>query len=250
MSQLEKFTTYTPEAARKARSEEQGAGWLKLKPGTNIVRLLPPMVGMDEPWITIHQHFIKAPGGSQIVFNCPRRMENKRCPACEKADKLKASGNPADEKLSKEFWAAQRNIAFAIDRDEMDKGVQMFAFGATIKTRLRHFREKLNKNYTDFRNGFDIVIERVGQGLSTEYQADLGEQCPITQDMKKLEEWVADLPDLKSFAKVLDYDAIVEKFAAVSGAAAPPSVTTKRPSLRAASTTVEDADDDAGDDPY
>jgi len=26
MSQLEKFTTYTPEAARKARSEESGAG--------------------------------------------------------------------------------------------------------------------------------------------------------------------------------------------------------------------------------
>jgi len=248
MSQLQKFTSYTKEAAAKARGEESGAGWLKLKPGTNIVRLLPPMVGMPEPWVTIFQHFIKAPGNTQVVFNCPRRMENLRCPACEKADKLKATGNPADEKLSKEFWASQRNIAFAIDRDEMDKGVQMFAFGSTIKTRLRHFREKLGKDYTDFENGYDIVIERIGQGISTEYQTDLGEQGPITHDMKKLEGWVADLPDLKSFAKVLDYDTIVEKFAAVSGT---PTVTEKRPALRG-SQAVHDADKvaDEDDDAY
>lgn len=247
MSQLEKFGSYTKEAAAKARQEESSAGWLKMKSGTNVIRILPPMVGMTEPWVTIYQHFIKVPGGGQVVFNCPRRMENKRCPACEKGDRLKATGNPADEKAARDFWASQRNIAFAIDRDDPDAGIQLFPFGATIKTRLRHFREKLGKDYTDFENGFDIVIERMGQGLSTEYQTDLGEQCPIIGDMSKLEAWANDLPDLKSFTKVLDYDTIVEKFATAGGAPPP----TQHKSVGPSSSVQDDENEiDDGSDPY
>ena len=148
MSQLEQFGTYTQEAASKARSEEATAGWLKMAGGTNVVRILPPKAGMREPWISIHQHFIKTPGGGQIVFNCPRRMSNERCPACEKADRLKAAGDAASEKEAKDYNPSQRNICFAVDRDNPDNGVQMFPFGATIKKRLRHFREKLKKDFT------------------------------------------------------------------------------------------------------
>jgi len=186
------------------------------------------------------------PGGSQVVFNCPRRMENGRCPACEKADRLKGSGNPADEQLAKEFWPGQRNLCFAVNRDDPEAGIQILAFGATIKNRLRHFREKLGKNFTAFDDGFDIVIERMGQGLKTEYQTDLGEQCPIVGDMAKLEEWVKDLPDLNDFAKVLDYQTILEKF---STAGAP--VAAARPAVAAAATVQDDENDvDDGADPY
>jgi hypothetical protein len=247
MSQLEQFGSYTKEAATKARASESTAGWMKMKQGTNIVRILPPLKGMTEPWVTIYQHFIKVPGAKQVVFNCPRRMENKRCPACEKGDRLKATGNPADEKAARDFWASQRMISFAIDRDEMDKGIQLFPFGATIKGRLRHFREKLGKDFTDLNDGFDIVIERMGQGLSTEYQTDLGEQCPVVGDMSQLESWAADLPDLQSFAKVLSYDAIVEKFATAGssvGGSAP------RPALSTGSVQDSENEVDDGSDPY
>jgi hypothetical protein len=243
MSQLEQFGSYTKAAAAKARSEEANAAWLKMQPGTNVVRLLPPLVGMDEPWITIYQHFLKI-GGKTVVFNCPRRMENKRCPACEKGDRLKATGNPADEKAAKDYWAGQRNIAFAFNRDDMDSGVQMFPFGKKIKDRLRHFREKLGKDYTDFETGFDIVVERSGTGLNTDYQTDLGEQCSIVADMSQLEKWVKDLPDLKSFAKVLPYDTIVEKFAGST----PPPATTSRPAIAGVQDGAGEVDD--GSDPY
>ena len=244
MSQLEQFGSYTKAAAAKARSEEANAAWLKLEAGTNILRILPPIVGMDEPWIAIYQHFIKV-AGKTIVFNCPRRMENGRCPACEKGDRLKASGNPADEKAARDYWAGQRNIAFALNRDDMDAGIQLFPFGKMIKARLRHFREKLGKDYTDFADGYDIVIERTGAGLKTEYNTDLGEQCAIMADMGVLENLAKDLPDLQSFAKVLPYDTIVEKFAG-GGAPAPTG------SQRAVSGSVQDNEGavDEGSDPY
>lgn len=247
MSQLEQFGTYTKEAAAKGQQSEATTGWLKMQNGTNIVRLLPPLKGMDEPWITIFQHFIKVPGGSQIVFNCPRRMENLPCPACEKGDRLKQAGDAASEKMAKEFWSSQRNIAFALNRDDPDAGVQMFPFGTTIKKRLRHFVMKLGKNYTDFKDGFDIVIERTGQGLDTEYQSDLGEQCAITDSKKQLEDWVTELPDLNSFAKVLSYDEIMQKFAAVSGQPSPArkAVTSATVDADLGETAADDDDGDA-----
>jgi len=248
MSQLEKFGSYTKEAAAKGRQEESTTGWLKLKPGTNIVRIMPPLVGMSEPWITIFQHFIKVPGGSQVVFNCPRRMSNERCPACEKADRLKATGNPVDEKAARDYYASARNIAFAINRDDPDSGIQLMPFGTTVKKRLRHFREKLGKNYPDLHNGFDIVIERMGEGMNTEYQCDLGEEGPVLADMEKFETWVGELPELNNFSKVLPYDTIVEKFATAGGGGVP----TNQALSGGSSSSVQDeaSDVDSGSDPY
>lgn len=240
-SHLNQFTEYTEENAAKGRAEDANAGWMKTQPGTNVVRILPPLKGMTEPWITIYQHFIKVPGGSQVVFNCPRRMANQACPACEKADRLKAAGDAASEKSAQDYWPAQRNIAFAIDRDDPEKGAQLFPFGATIKKRLRHFREKLKNNYTDFKTGSDIVIEKSGQGMKTEYQCDLGGQCAITDSKKQLEEWVSDLPNLNDFAKVMDYDAIMQKFSATAGEGAPP-----QQRQVGGSTKTSSIDDDAG----
>lgn len=246
MSQLEKFGSYTKEDAAKGRKEESSSSWYKLKSGTNIVRMLPPMIGMPEPWVSIYQHFIKVPGGKQVVFNCPRRMENKACPACEKADRLKATGNPADDKAASEFFASARNIAFVIDREDPDSGIQLMAFGATIKKRLRHFREKLGKDFTNFDSGFDLVIERMGEGLNTEYQTDLGEQGPVFDDMGKFGEWVEALPDLKNFAKVLPYDTIMEKFQAAGG-----SVPQNRQIASGSSSVQDDQSSvDSGSDPY
>ena len=37
--------------------------------------MLPPLVGMVEPWITIYQHFIKVPGGK---FQANNRMYSEK----------------------------------------------------------------------------------------------------------------------------------------------------------------------------
>ena len=145
-----------------------------------------------------------------------------------------------DERASKEFNPSMRNIGFAIDRENPEKGIQMFAFGAMIKKRLIHFREKLDKDFTHPAEGFDLVIDRTGQGLDTEHQTDLGSQGPITNNDAQLDQWLEGLPDLDTFAKVLTYDEIVAKFSA-SGAA--PQVE-QRPQPQAIDTTAVSDDDD------
>lgn len=253
MSQLSKFSTYTKDAAAKARAEEATTGWFKFKPGTNVVRFLPPLVGMDEPWVTVAQHFLKLPGNVSINFNCPRKMANSRCPSCEKADRLKATGNPVDEKVAKDFWPNFRNIAFVLDRDNMKGGIQLCSFGNTIKKRLRHFREKLNKDYTHLETGNDIVIERVGTDVNTEYQTDLGEMCPVTNDMAQLEAWAADLPDLQDFTKVLDYETILQKCSAttVGSAGAGVAVQSRQAKAAIAGSVQDDLHEvDGTGDPY
>lgn len=241
MTQLSKFGSFTKEAARTEAAQGESQAWLKLNPGTSIVRMLPPLAGKSSPWVTIYQHFIKVPGAKSVVFNCPRRMSNGRCPACEKADRLRATGNPTDEKAAREFTPSMRNIGFALDRENPEKGIQMFAFGAMIKKRLIHFREKLDKDFTHPFEGFDLVIDRTGQGLDTEYQVDLGSQGPITNNETQLDAWVSALPDLDTFAKVLSYDDIVAKFSAGGGAPAP--VVEQRPSAQAIDTTAVSDDD-------
>lgn len=251
MSQLERFGKYSKEAATKARQEEASTGWRKWKDGTNIVRVLPPLLGMEEPWVKIYQHFIKIPGApAPLVFNCPRRMKNAPCPSCEKGDRLKASGNPVDEKAARDWYAGERNIGYVIDRDDPDSGVQLQPFGSTIKKRLRHFREKLGKDYTDLENGYDIVVEKMGSGMDTEYQTDLGEQGPVLADMKQFEKWVEELPELTSFTKVLDYDTLVEKFGKAAGGGVSVGATRPR-AIKAAPSAQDDANDlDDGGDPY
>lgn len=239
MTQLSKFGSFTKEAAKAEASAGQSQEWLKLNTGTNVVRILPPLAGKTSPWVTIYQHFIKVPGAKAVVFNCPRRMANMRCPACEKADRLRATGNPADERASKEFNPSMRTISFGLDRENPEKGIQMFAFGAMIKKRLIHFREKLDKDFTHPTEGFDLVIDRTGQGLDTEYQTDLGTQGPITNNEAQLDQWLDGLPDLDSFSTVLSYEQIVAKFSATN---VTPQVE-QRPTPQAIDTTAVSEDD-------
>lgn len=249
MSQIsKKFTSYTKEAATRGRKDEATTTWLKINPGTNIYRFLPPLVGFDEPWVTFHQHFLKLDGQEKpLVVNCPRRMNNDRCPICEYGDKLKATGRPSDEQKAKQFWASARNAAFVIDRDDPEKGIQILGFGVTIKDRLRYFREKRNKDITHLVDGYDVIVERTGTGFDTKYQVDLGDPGPTIEDLSKLDEMAEGLMDLNDLAVVLPYEVIRERFMSAMGMGAP------APAARSIASGVQDGvlEPDVGsDDPY
>jgi hypothetical protein len=218
MSQLSNFGSYSKEAAAKAKAAESSADWLKLKSGTNIIRLLPPWGDNLEPWVTTYQHFIKDPGGGKpTVFNCPKRAGVGDCPSCAMGERLNGI-DEASKKAAAPYWPSQRNFAFAIDRSNPAAGIQVFGFGATIKKRLRFFAQEKGKDFTNFENGYDIEIIKTGEMLSTEYNVDLGDKCPVIPEMEDLEGMLTGLVDLNGFTKILDFDALVEKFRGAAGA--------------------------------
>lgn len=244
MSQI--FTEYTEDAATKGRQSESKTEWLKTEQGENFFRIMPPLQGMSEPWVTVFQHFHKLPNGKIFVFNCPQRMLNKPCPTCMKKSKLEGATDAASIKEMENCKVSSRNIAFAIDRDNPEAGIRAFGFGATIKDRLRYFRDKLKKDFTNLQTGFDVVIDKTGEGLGTKYQVDTGAQGPVVESgsMKAFNRWAEDLPDLRDFQKVLEFDEIVNKASHLLGATPAPN------QLMESTETVEDsiATVDANDD--
>jgi len=69
--------------------------------------------------------------------------------------------------------------------------------------------------------------------------------------MSKLEAWASELPDLNSFAKVLDYQTIVEKFASAGGVTAGSQQSLPSGSGGSGGSVQDDENEiDDGSDPY
>lgn len=219
MPNIEAFGSFTSTDADKTSDQlNTSQQWIKFKLGEpKVLRILPPLANEDLPWVIIHQHFLKIPGGKAVPFNCPNKHKNERCPACEMFDKLMGTGNPTDEKMAREMYkVGTRGIARAIDRENPDAGVRPVGLSQTVIKALNEIRKgnKLNGE-TDFTHpleGFDLVIERkdgppwytvqVARNPSPLAQTDAGFDDIINQ-MHNLA--------LAPFAKVLSYDDIVKK---------------------------------------
>ena len=221
MSNIEAFGSFTTKGVRQTQNEMDSSDWIKFdKRVTKFIRLLPPLAGEGEsPWVIIHQHFIKIPGGKAVPFNCPRKMRNERCPACDKYDKLMSTGNPHDESLARrEYRANTRAIARAIDRDNPDAGVRPVGLSTTILRSLNHYREKLEIDFTDPMEGYDLAIEYLGE--QPWYRVEMSRQSsPIAKTDTGLEDVIKQMNglSLQPFAKVLAYDDIVNKLREAQG---------------------------------
>lgn len=210
-SNLGEYGSFDLEAAENElddlnRSQSQ---FLKLAVGNNVVRLLPPPLGRNTPFVVVWQHFIKLPGATApVVFNCPRMMARKTCPACAKAEKLGNSRNSADRDAAREFWATKRIFASVIDRTDEEAGPKILGFGKSIYEALLALRtdSTAGGDYTNPLKGFDINIKRTGTGLETRYDVLSARRNSALGDM----EWIGMAPDLRELARVPTADEIRE----------------------------------------
>jgi len=210
MSNIVNYGTYEIDAADQEHEDlsRSGGQFMRLEVGRNVVRFLPPPAGRSTPFVTTFQHFLNLPGvPDAIVFNCPRLMIRRPCPACAKGDKLKASGNPRDQEAARDFWASRRVFACVIDRQDEDAGVKILGFGKMIHEALVAIRrdEDAGGDFTHPVDGFDIVIERTGSGKNdTRYTVRAARSSsPLGND-----EWIDQQPNLRHLAKVPTLDEI------------------------------------------
>jgi hypothetical protein len=151
--------------AQVAATTTVGADFMKLQPGNNKVRFIPPEGG-GSPFEIVNEHFIDTPTGQRVRFTCPRLMEKKDCPACQEADRLKRTGNPIDRDKAWSFYPKLRVYSNVIDR-ENPGAPRILAFGKTIWDGLKRIRRDKDEG-GDFTNpgpdGFDVIITREGTG--------------------------------------------------------------------------------------
>lgn len=211
MANLVKYGEYTLEAAQEEqqRIDEGGSGgdFMTLEEGKNVVRFLPPKVGVKSPFHIVDQHYIKVPGAvSELKFTCLRKTYRKPCPACMKAEALKNSGNPVDADAARDYWPRRRVYANVIDRSEPEKGPRILGMPKTIHEALVTMRQDSTAG-GDFCNpakGFDIVIHRKGTTkMDTEYSVSgARESSRLCADEQQMADWIEAQHDLTTLVKV------------------------------------------------
>jgi hypothetical protein len=197
-----KYGSFDLGEAEKEERELQGEGakFLKFKVGKTKVRFLPPVEG-GNPFLKVEMHYINLPTESNPVsFACPRKMEDRECPACNEGFRLKGSKNKLDQDKGYQLLPKKRVYVNAIDREEPEKGVQIAAFGKTIYEAVLKIRkdEDAGGDFTDPTDGFDIIIERTGTGKNdTEYAVFADRKTSGLGNM----DWLEQQHDLSRFAK-------------------------------------------------
>jgi hypothetical protein len=211
-----KYSGYAMEATDEEEeklNETGGNGFMKMdKEGIYTVRFLPPPMGRQSPFVMVHQHFIDKDDGSKAVFACPRMMKKPAefCPVCDRADKMKASGDPADFEAAKKFFPSFRVFANVINRDDEERGVLVLGFGKMIHKDLIALRRD-TKEGGDFTNpeedGFDILITRKGLTMkNTKYTLRPARNSTPLGDMSLIEAQ----PDLSRYLNVPTSEEIYE----------------------------------------
>lgn len=256
MSNLAKYGSYDLDAANEEQEEldksGSGADFMKLEAGRNVVRFLPPAPGKRTPFLVTYQHFIKLPGQDNMVFTCPRMMQRQPCPACAEAERLKATGNPADADLASGLFARRRVFANVIDRANPEKGPRIVGFGKTVHEQLVALRtdEDAGGDYTHPIEGFDIIIERVGTSKNdTKYTVRPARQTSqLASTEEQIDNWISIQHNLDQFTRIPSKDELARMFSGVPSTAAPagrsrPTGGARRPSAQddAIDTTGEEA---------
>lgn len=232
-SNIQKHGTWSAETAQEEYDESQSASGsaniLKLKTGKNVLRFLPPRAGEKSPFQVVHQHYIELPGGGgkAAAFNCPRlHKAGFNCPACARAEELRATGNQADYELAGKYLPRRRVFANVVDRADPERGVVILPFGKTVHEQLLSLRgnEEAGGDFTDPSGyGFDVTIERKGEKLNTEYKVfGSRRNSPLGND-----DWLDEMHDLSRLARVESEEEILKKLGEEAGSP-PPRVSASR----------------------
>lgn len=209
-SSLVKYEDYTIEDAQHDAEDiaaSRGSKTLvKLKQGKNRVRFIPALPGKSWKRVT-YEHWVSVPGLGDVRFTCPLFEAKKKCRACDMEKKLLGSAKEADQARAKRFKAGRRVYANVIMRDNEAQGPVVLPFGIQVEKALTELRadEDIGGNFIHPVEGFDILILKSGEGMETRYAvhpADKGRSCPLHDDGKTTNEWIASQHDLEKLVKV------------------------------------------------
>lgn len=220
---IQKWGSYAPEEAERDKKETESKGkFFKVTKEKTTLRFLPPRQGVRNPFIKTYQHFVNVVDGddrTNVIMNCPRKMQNAHCPLCAMADKKQATGRADDRNRAYELFPKLRVYAAVVDRSDPDKGVQIFPFGKKIMTALLSIRE--DGDFTNPIEGFDIAILKKGsKKTDTEYTVKaFRKNSSLSDDPEQFNEWIDALPDLVQYAYVPNREEVDAKLQAAYDAA-------------------------------
>lgn len=166
------------------------------KKGANAVRFLPPTFEDASHYaIDIYVHYGVGPNNASVL--CLQQMKGERCPLCEARSKALKVG---DEEAARELRAAKRALCWMIDRNDEDRGPQLWAAPYTLDRAVSGLAKdrRTGKIYAldDPQGGYDVFFDKVGEKQRTEYtsvQIDRNPSDISDKIIAYIEQWP--LPD-------------------------------------------------------
>lgn len=182
-----------------------GAGFWKPAQGRSTVRILPEVGKMGWFFKEVGTHYF------DTSVYCPAVNDGSDCPACEVNELLFQAGRKdaaSDFRVRRSFWM---NV---VVRGQEGDGPRIFTPGVMIFNSLAALiQDPEYGDISDFDEGFDIKIDRSGEGLSTEYQVMPSRHpSPLSQDEDEAEEWMEEARDIETFiaGSIKSYDDIAK----------------------------------------
>jgi hypothetical protein len=227
----------------------RGGNTVKIKEGKTKIRLLQH--GTDQFWKEIGVHWIKTEkeGKPVAVVGCHDEVYGKPCAVCAAIDKSVASGTDEEKAIMKDWRAKKSVLVHALIRTGADASEepQILEITGTTWSKISGTIEEYageGQDILDPNNGIDLIIERTGKGLNTEYSVMVapGVSKPVPKGvvdrLPSFDEYVEKElfrgDERKALTAISNFSGIaVGGLTAISG----PSSTTKM----LTSSTVEDA---------
>lgn len=200
-------------AAREARNSSKVIHW-KPKQGANMIRIMPPWTteghNADEWCREYYEHWTTVTVNGEEKrrpFVCVQLTEDlderQVCPLCVEVERLRATRLPENMELANDMRASPKYMSNIVDLDDPvwtqkdydeavaavkargrdpeeikfspgDTKIQLYTFGPMVYKEILDKFGDLRIDLTDFQNGGDILLKRIGKGqYGTKYTATM-----------------------------------------------------------------------------
>lgn len=192
------------------------------KQGKNCVRYLPPTWEGHKGWPSFDAMMHRNIGADNSSYLCLRRHLREPCPICEEHDALQEEG---DTEGAKQLYARKTRIAWILDRNDIEKGPQIWVYGFTYDEDIAHravgYKAGNEIIPQDPDEGFDLYFIRGNEKpypKTTGFEFDR-DPTPIDDD-PQWQRYFLDFVDKNRIPDVLlyyDYDHIYDVLHARTG---------------------------------
>lgn len=198
------------EALKKKLQEKESSGggdisFYRPVTGRNEIRILPAKDGGNDFFAEAGTRWNVGPDNKKVFVPVPM---DEPCPIREFVDVLKESDDPDDKALAKKMRYSTRYlfnvINTALDPNDENYGkVQIYEAPATVfKAVLKYLVDPDYSDLIDPENGYNIVVEKTGAGLKTEYSVrPRKESSPIP-----IPDWKEKMVDIKRYSTPKSYE--------------------------------------------
>ena len=176
-----------------------GGGFFSPPEGRSEIRIMPEVGEMTFFYQQVGTHMLPDTENKK-QFYCPAFTSEGEleCPICKYVEQLKREGSKASLALADALRVKKKFWMNVIDRGREGSGPQIFTPGVMVFGQISSLISDPDYgDIFDIDKGIDIIIERHGKGLETEYNVKpKRDDSPLHEDPDVVTEWLKKARDL------------------------------------------------------